>query len=152
MAEKNLLSNMSYTNKSFQDIYPELLDLVKKISYRWNPSESNESDPGVVLLKLCAIIADKCNYNIDKNILECFPISVTQDSNARELFAQLGYYMHWYQAATSTVHMYWKKEDTNYIYSVPRFTMVSDEENNEEISTRDMINAMEAEMEIDREE
>ena len=29
---------------------------------------------------------------------------------------------------------------------------VSDEENNEEISTRDMINAMEAEMEIDREE
>ena len=121
---------MSYTNKSFQDIYPELLDLVKKISYRWNPSESNESDPGVVLLKLCAIIADKCNYNIDKNILECFPISVTQDSNARELFAQLGYYMHWYQAATSTVHMYWKKEDTNYIYSVPRFTMVSDEENN----------------------
>lgn len=130
MAEKKLLSNMSYTNKSFQDIYPELLDLVKKISYRWNPSESNESDPGVVLLKLCAIIADKCNYNIDKNILECFPASVTQDSNARELFAQLGYYMHWYQAATSTVHMYWKKEDTSYIYSVPRFTMVSDEENN----------------------
>ena len=54
---ENLLSNMSYTNKSFQDIYPELLELVKKISYRWDPTESNESDPGVILIKLCAIIA-----------------------------------------------------------------------------------------------
>ena len=95
MLSDNLLTNMSYTNKSFQDVYEEMLDLAGKISYRWNPKESNESDPGVVLLKLCAILADKLNYNIDKNVLECFPVSVTQESNARELFAQLGYYMPW---------------------------------------------------------
>jgi dsDNA-binding SOS-regulon protein len=34
---------MSYTNKSFQDVYNEMLDLAGKISYRWNPKESNES-------------------------------------------------------------------------------------------------------------
>ena len=123
------LSNMSYTNKSFQDIYPELLDLAKKISYRWNPTESNESDPGVVLLKLCAIIADKLNYNIDKNVLECFPISVTQDSNARELFKQLGYIMHWYIAASSEIKISWKTEDTGNVYYLPRFSMVSNDDN-----------------------
>lgn len=123
------LSNMSYTNKSFQDIYPELLDLTKKISYRWNPTESNESDPGVVLLKLCAIIADKLNYNIDKNVLECFPISVTQDNNARELFKQLGYIMHWYIAASSEIKISWKTSDTGNVYYLPRFSMVSNDDN-----------------------
>ena len=64
MLSDNLLTNMSYTNKSFQDVYEEMLNLAEKISYRWNPKESNESDPGVVLLKLCAILADKLNYTI----------------------------------------------------------------------------------------
>lgn len=125
---ENLLDNMSYTNKSFQDIYPELLDLAKKISYRWDPTESNESDPGVVLLKLCAIIADKLNYNIDKNVLECFPVSVSQESNARELFEQLGYTMHWYIAASSNIQIAWKSADTGNVYHLPRFSMVSNDD------------------------
>ena len=83
--EENI-SNLSYINKDFISIYTELLDLVKKITNKWDPSLSNESDPGVVLLKLCALVADKNNYNIDKNILELFPLSVTQTGNARELY------------------------------------------------------------------
>ena len=71
------ISNKSYTNKDFNTIYPELLDLVKKLTNKWDPTSSNESDPGVVLLKLWAILADKLNYNRDKNILEAFPLSVT---------------------------------------------------------------------------
>lgn len=129
MLSDNLLTNMSYTNKSFQDVYEEMLDLAGKISYRWNPKESNESDPGVVLLKLCAILADKLNYNIDKNILECFPVSVTQESNARELFAQLGYFMPWYRGASGEIQISWKGEDTGFIYTLPRFSMVSNDDN-----------------------
>lgn len=122
------ISNMSYTEKEFQDIYPALLDLVKKISYRWDPSISDESDPGVVLLKLNAIVADKLNYNIDKNILETFPVSVTQEVNARNLFEQLGYNMKWYQAATTNISMRWIGEEygENYYINVPQFSMVSD--------------------------
>ena len=71
------ISNKSYTNKDFESIYPELLDLVKTLTTKWDPSTSNESDPGVLLIKLAAIIADKLNYNLDKNILELFPLSVT---------------------------------------------------------------------------
>ena len=68
----NPLSAISYTSKDFRAILPELLDLVKKLTYKWDPSISNETDPGVILLKLDALIADKNNYNIDKNILEAF--------------------------------------------------------------------------------
>ena len=71
------ISNQSYTSKDFYQIYPELLELVEGLTERWSPASSNESDPGVVLLKLNAIIGDKNNYNIDKNILETFPVSVT---------------------------------------------------------------------------
>lgn len=134
----NLISNLSYTEKDFQVIYPALLDLVKKLTARWDPSASNESDPGVLLLKLNALIADKCNYNIDKNVLECFPISVTQPQNARQLFEQLGYYMHWYQAAQTIVSLRYigspvtESEDskTTKAYTIPKFTMVCDDQKN----------------------
>lgn len=134
------LSNLSYTNKDFSTIYPELLDLAKKLSYKWDPTTSNESDPGVVLLKLAALMADKTNYNIDKNILELFPLSVSQDTNARQIFEQCGYCMKHYQAASAIVTLsfasdpelkditYPTEEDKrNAIrrYDIPRFTMVT---------------------------
>lgn len=150
------LSNLSYTNKDFGTIYPELLDLVSKLSYKWNPSESDESDPGVILLKLAALMADKNNYNIDKNILELFPLSVTQLQNARQLYEQLGYTMAYYQSATTDVQLtmtnpplpsetdyedlginaedvieaetYFKEHEMLYI--LPRFTMLSTPDNN----------------------
>ena len=110
-----MLSNLSYTNKDFNSIYNELLDLVSKISPKWNPGSitdgSNESDPGVLLLKLDALLADKNNYNIDKNVLELFPDSVTQYPNARELYEQCGYIMPYYQAAESYVTLSVKNID-----------------------------------------
>ena len=131
------LSNLSYTNKDFNTIYPELLELADRISYKWEPSSSNESDPGVVLLKLNALMADKLNYNIDKNILELFPISVTQDANAREIFEQCGYTMKHYIAASVPVllTMYRQPKNSNGSYNdatafkLPKFFMISDVDN-----------------------
>ena len=126
MINNNLISNLSYTNKDFNAIYPELLDLVSKLSPQWDPSISNESDPGIILLKLSALIADKNNYNIDKNILECFPESVTQLRNAKQLFEQLGYYMSWYKAATGMAYFKWLGTQEDIQYTIPRFSMLSD--------------------------
>lgn len=131
MAEiyQNPLSTMSYTNKDFQTVFPELLDLVKKLTYKWDPSISNESDPGVILIKLNAILADKLDYNTDQTVLETFPLSVSQESNARQLFYELGYNMKWYQAATGTVQV--KILDTSVISGgympIPAFTMLCDQ-------------------------
>lgn len=123
----NPLQNISYTNKDFSAIYEEMLDVVKKLTYKWDPSISNESDPGVVLIKLNALIADKCNYITDKAALENFPLSVTQMSNARKLFSQLGYDMKWLQSATTKVSLSWVSENSfNEKVVIKPFTMVTD--------------------------
>ena len=124
----NPLSSISYTNKDFNSIYPELLELAKKLASKWDPTISNESDPGVVLIKTDAIIGDKNNYNIDKNILEAFPETVTQDVNARKLYKQLAYYMPWYKSATTDITFKYIGEDLPDMteFSIPKYTMISD--------------------------
>ena len=124
----NPAQNISYTNKDFSTLFAEQLDLVKQLTYKWDPSISNETDPGVILLKLNAIIADKCNYNIDKGVLECMPLSVTQLQNARQLFDQLGYSMRWYRGATVKVNLKWIDDEdvSDLSYTIPAFTLVSD--------------------------
>ena len=94
------INNVSYTNKDFEQIYPEQLDLVKKITNKWDPQTTNESDPGLVLLKLNAFIADKNNYNIDKNILENTITSCTQENSMQEICERLGYNIGYYKSAT----------------------------------------------------
>lgn len=131
-----IISNTSYTEKDFNTIYPAILDLVKKICNSWDPSQSNESDPGVVLLKLACIMADKNDYNIDQNILECFPLSVSQENNARNLYEELGYNMKWYMAAESNeedigflainTKLFPDENGQTQVYSIPRFTLIAD--------------------------
>ena len=125
------LSNLSYTNKDFNSIYTELLEYAKNLSPKWDPTASTESDPGVILLKLAAIIGDKDNYNIDKNTLELMPASVTQLPAARQIFDQCGYSMHHYIAAEGNVSVQIvDKEGTNTDnYTIPRFTMFTDVDN-----------------------
>lgn len=97
------IENISYTNKDFGQIYPELIELAKSLTNKWDPTSTNESDPGIVLIKLIAFLGDKLNYNIDKNALEQFITSATQESSMRELTELLGYNMHYYRSATSSV-------------------------------------------------
>lgn len=99
--------NISYIDKDFQSIYNELLELAPKLTDKWDPNMSNESDPLVVLLKLSALLSDKIFYNIDKNILELYPQSVTQRGNAQKIYESLGYNMKWYNSAVVNVNIRW---------------------------------------------
>lgn len=127
MADNDILTNINYLNKDFRSIYTELLDLAKNLTNKWDPSISNESDPGVVLIKLLAVLGDKNNYNIDKNILEAFPSTVTQYGNARKLFDLCGYTMHWYTSGQTELTLKNKSADLgNVNYSLPLYTMFTD--------------------------
>ena len=97
------IENISYTNKDFGQIYPELLDLTKKLTNKIDPGAMNESDPSIVLLKLVAFIGDKLNYNIDKNTLEQFITSATQENSVRRITEMLGYNMNYYKSATTEI-------------------------------------------------
>ena len=114
----------------------ELLALVPELTSKWNPNDSNESDPGVALLKLKAFIADKLNYNIDKNVLETFPTSVTQRGNAQKLYDLLGYDMQWYRSATVPVVFKYvqgenleeiKENSSEFLYKIPKYTTLKDD-------------------------
>jgi len=126
------ISNKSYVNKDFQKLYREILELAQKLSSKWDPSTSNESDPGVVLLKLLGFMGDKLNYNIDKNILEAFMPSATQESSMRNLAEINGYYPRYYQSATTAISFTYtgNKIGPNQSFKLPAFeTTVTDVDN-----------------------
>lgn len=127
--EKELqISNKSYTNKDFEAIYTELITFAENLSKRYSPMDSNESDPFIVLLKLAAFVADKVNYNLDKNILERFILSCTQETSMQDITSRLGYRMHYYIASATDVIFRYAFPDGSTINSVyiPRFSILSD--------------------------
>ena len=122
------ISNKNYVKKDFPIVYEELLDLCTRLSNRWNPDSSDESDPGIVLLKLLAFIADKNNYNIDKNVLECFLPSATQETSARNLFEMNGYEMQYYISAITPISFRYSN-DLEYSFTLKKYdTVVTSED------------------------
>lgn len=103
-SEKEMqISNKSYINKSFDTIYPELVQLIQSLTDRWDPTSTNESDPLIVLTKLLAFIGDKTSYNSDKGALEVLLPSATQESSFRTIAETNGYNMKYYQSATTNI-------------------------------------------------
>lgn len=95
--------NLSPTKKDFVQLWNELLDVAGKLSERWDPTSTNESDPGIVILKALTGIADKLNYNIDKNTLEAFMPTAAQEESMRKLCDMLGYNIKYYKSAVTDV-------------------------------------------------
>lgn len=121
------IANKSYTNKDFESIYLELLELAEKISKRFSPTDANEADPFIVLLKLIASVSDKINYNVDKNILERFLLSCTQESSMRELTDMLGYSMKYHRSAeTSVIFKYDFTDPDIHTVTIPAFSILTD--------------------------
>ena len=122
------ISNRSYTRKDFAQISPELLSLAKTLTNRWNPQESNETDPAIVLLKLAAFIGDKNNYNIDKNLLEMFMPSATQRTSMQNLCEMNGYSMKYFNSATTNITIVYNgtalHTTSGDSFTLPRFTTV----------------------------
>ena len=103
--------SLSPTKKDFVQIWNELLEVAGKLSERWDPTSTNESDPGIVILKALAGIADKLNYNIDKNILEAFMPTAAQEDSMRKLCDMLGYNMKYYRSAEVDVKIKYHNSD-----------------------------------------
>lgn len=123
-------ARLSPTKKDFYQIWNELLDTAGKISERWDPSSTNESDPGIVLLKVLTAVADKLNYNIDKNILEAFMPSVTQAENMRKLCEMMGYNIKYYQSATTEATISYTGENREVgAIIIPAFSTLTDVDN-----------------------
>lgn len=123
------LSKLSYADSDFAELYPDLLDLAKQLTNKWDPSLSNESDPGVVLLKHAAFIGDHNNYNTDKNTLEAFLPTATQDISVRNIVEMNGYTPRYYISASGNISFNYTGDaldgiSTDLAITIPAFTIV----------------------------
>lgn len=87
-----------YTSRDYISIFDDLVSSIPDVSQKW--TSEDESDPGIVLVKLMSMLGDMLSYNQDKMALEVYPGSVTQRKNAAQIFQLLGYKMKWYRSAT----------------------------------------------------
>ena len=90
-----------YTSRDYNSIMEEFWELVPKLTDLWKPEA--DSDPGVVLGKFLASIADMLSVNLDWLANEIFGPSVSQRKNAEKLFGLIGYNLGWYTAARTEV-------------------------------------------------
>lgn len=92
---------VKYTSRDYESIMADFWDLVPKMTELWTPEA--DADPGVVLGKFLASVADMLGINLDWLANELFAPSVSQRKNAEKLFGLIGYELGWYTAARTEV-------------------------------------------------
>lgn len=89
---------ISYTDKDYTNILDDLINSIPGITEKWVTTDEN--DPGMILVKLMAMLGDMLFYSQDMQSLEVYPNSVTQRKNAATIYKLIGYKMKWYRSAT----------------------------------------------------
>jgi len=94
---------LDYTDKDYVNILDDLINSIPGITQKWISTDTN--DPGMILVKLMAIIGDMLFYTQDMQSLEVYPSSVTQRKNAAAIYRLIGYKMRWYKSAEVQVNV-----------------------------------------------
>lgn len=92
---------VKYTSRDYQSIMEDFWNLVPKMTELWKPEA--DADPGVVLGKFLASVADMLGINLDWLVNELFAPTVSQRKNAEKLFGLIGYKLKSYTAARTEV-------------------------------------------------
>ncbi len=94
-------SELSYTSREYKTIFEDLYNTIPELTSKWYTTE--ETDPGIVLLKLISMFGDMLSYNLDQKVLEMFPATVQERFNAEQVFGLTGYKMPWFRSSTCNV-------------------------------------------------
>lgn len=89
---------ISYTDKDYTNILDDLINSIPGITAKWTTTDEN--DPGMILVKLMAMLGDMLFFTQDMQSLEVYPNSVTQRKNAATIYKLIGYKMKWYRSAS----------------------------------------------------
>ena len=92
---------VKYTSRDYESIMADFWDMVPALTDLWKPEA--DADPGVVLGKYLASVADMLGVNLDALATEMFAPSVRQRKDAERLFSLIGYELGWYTAARTEV-------------------------------------------------
>ena len=136
-----------YSKKDFPSTYEDLLSMVKSSTNLWNPSNSTEADPGVVIWKLIAFLEDKAGYRFDMAHAQNYLDSVSDRQSAQELLQMLGYTMQHARAATGEIRLQ-VIDTSNYndipsgqaVITVPIFSLITDRTKSIKFFTTSQLN------------
>ena len=92
---------VNYTSRDYQSILEDFKNAVPKLTELWKPDA--EADPGMVLAKYIASVAEVLGVNTDWLANEIFAPSVSQRKNAEKIFGLIGYELGFYTAARTEV-------------------------------------------------
>lgn len=116
-----------YTDKSFKDLYSEVVEYVKNLTTKWDPSIADEADPGVAILKSQCLFFDKINYRINYRNAQNSVRDVTDPVEGEKLFHDLGYQVKRKKSATGSVNVrLLNSSPEGTIVTVPLLTQFSD--------------------------
>lgn len=101
---------VSYTSRDYESLVEEFWKLVPRLTELWQPGVDDDiwrpeanADPGVVLGKYLASVADMLGVNLDWMANEVFAPSVSQRKDAEKVFGLIGYELGFYTAARTEV-------------------------------------------------
>lgn len=92
---------VNYTSRDYQSLLQDFVDAVPKLTELWKPEA--EADPGMVIGKYIASVAEVLGINVDLLANEIFAPSVSQRKNAEKIFSLIGYELGWYVAARTEI-------------------------------------------------
>ena len=92
---------VKYTSRDYESLMEDFWEMVPTMTELWKPEA--DADPGVVLGKWLASVADVLGMNLDILANELFAPSVSQRKNAEKLFGLIGYELGWYTAARTEI-------------------------------------------------
>lgn len=92
---------VKYTSRDYQSILEDFVAMVPKLTELWKPEA--DADPGYVLGKYLASVADMLGVNVDLLANEMYAPSVSQRKNAEKIFGLIGYELGFYTAARTEV-------------------------------------------------
>lgn len=110
MSEDYKRGLVNYTRRDYNSLMEEFFNIISNITELWKPEygdsvwkpEAN-ADPGIVLAKYLASVADMLGVNLDWLANEIYAPSVSQRKNAEKLFGLIGYELGFYTAAKTEV-------------------------------------------------
>ena len=88
---------VNYTSRDYQSLVDELWRIVPTLTELWKPEA--DSDPGVVLGRYLASVANMLGVNLDWCVGQLLAPSVTQRKMAEHVFGLMGYELGFYTAA-----------------------------------------------------
>lgn len=115
---------MDYSQKDFIDTYEDLISIIQSSTTKWDPQATNESDPGLIIVKLLALLEDKFNYKFDMAQAQGYIDTVSDPQYAQDLFRMLGYVMKSARTSRGSIFITLKTANNESIH-IPRHTVIT---------------------------